>query len=118
LLLHCKANQDYCWKPTLRLIESLWRQEKQSQNAREIAQAAGLLYDKFLGLIIDLDEIGKQLKKLDEHYSKARNKLESGRGNLVSRVENLRKLGARTGKNLPAELLERAAAYQEDEYSG
>jgi len=85
---------------TLRLIESLWRQERQSQNAREIAEAAGSLYDKFAGLMADLDDIGKQLKKLDESYSKTRNKLASGRGNLISRVEHLRKLGARTSKVL------------------
>jgi len=100
---------------TLRLIESLWRQERQSQNAREIAEAAGSLYDKFVGLIHDLEDIGKQLKKLDETYSKARNKLDSGRGNLMGKVESLRKLGARTSKNLPAERLERAAEYPQDE---
>jgi len=98
---------------TLRLIESLWRQERQNQNAREIAEAAGGLYDKFLGLIGDLDDIGKQLKKLDESYGKTRNKLESGRGNLLGKVENLRKLGARTSKNLPCDLLERASTYSE-----
>jgi len=103
---------------TLRLIESLWRQERQNQNAREIAEAAGSLYDKFVGLINDLDDIGKQLKKLDETYSKARNKLDSGRGNLMGKVESLRKLGARTSKNLPAELLERATAYPQDEAQG
>jgi len=99
---------------TLRLIESLWRQERQSQNAREIAEAAGSLYDKFTGLMADLDDIGKQLKKLDESYAKTRNKLEIGRGNLVGRVENLRKLGARTSKNLPGELLERADEYRQE----
>jgi len=103
---------------TLRLIESLWRQERQSQNAREIAEAAGSLYDKFVGLINDLEDIGKQLKKLDETYSKARNKLDSGRGNLIGKVENLRKLGARTSKNLSAELLERATAYPQEKAEG
>jgi len=94
---------------TLRLIDSLWRQEKQSQNAREIAEAAGSLYDKFVGLLADLDDIGKQLEKLDESYAKARNKLGSGRGNLLGRVENLRKLGARTSKTLPDRWLEHDA---------
>ncbi|KXU36598.1 recombinase RmuC [Ventosimonas gracilis] len=103
---------------TLRLIESLWRQERQSQNAREIAEAAGSLYDKFVGLINDLEDIGKQLKKLDETYSKARNKLDSGRGNLIGRVESLRKLGARVSKHLPTELLERATAYPQEKAEG
>jgi DNA recombination protein RmuC len=83
---------------TLRVIDSLWKQERQSQNAREIAERAGWLYDKFVLFIQDLDKA----------YSSARNKLTEGRGNLVSRSEQLKLLGARASKSLPADLLERA----------
>jgi DNA recombination protein RmuC len=93
---------------TLRVIDSLWKQERQSQNAREIAERAGWLYDKFVLFIQDLDEVGNRLQQLDKAYSAARNKLTSGRGNLVSRSEQLKLLGARASKSLPAELLERA----------
>ncbi len=94
---------------TLRVIDSLWRQERQSQNAREIAERAGALYDKFVAFVQDLDEIGARLQQLDKAYASARNKLVDGRGNLIGRVENLKLLGARASKSLPSELLERAA---------
>lgn len=93
---------------TLRVIESLWKQERQTQNAREIAERAGWLYDKFVLFIQDLDEVGNRLQQLDKAYSAARNKLTEGRGNLVSRSEQLKLLGARASKSLPADLLERA----------
>lgn len=93
---------------TLRVIDSLWKQERQSQNAREIAERAGWLYDKFVLFIQDLDEVGNRLQQLDKAYAAARNKLTEGRGNLISRSEQLKLLGARASKSLPADLLERA----------
>ncbi len=98
---------------TLRVIDSLWKQERQSQNAREIAERAGWLYDKFVLFIQDLDEVGSRLQQLDKAYSAARNKLTDGRGNLVSRSEQLKLLGARASKNLPADLLEKAMTDEE-----
>lgn len=95
---------------TLRVIDSLWRQERQSQNAREIAEKAGALYDKFAAFIQDLDEIGGRLQQLDKAYLAARNKLTDGRGNLVGRAEQLKLLGARASKRLPSDWLERAGA--------
>ncbi|MEK0363932.1 DNA recombination protein RmuC [Pseudomonas sp. CBC3] len=95
---------------TLRVIDSLWRQERQSQNAREIAERAGALYDKFAAFIQDLDEIGTRLQQLDKAFIGARNKLTDGRGNLVGRAEQLKLLGARASKKLPADWLERAGA--------
>jgi len=95
---------------TLRVIDSLWRQERQSQNAREIAERAGALYDKFAAFIQDLDEIGNRLQQLDKAYLGARNKLTDGRGNLVGRAEQLKLLGARASKRLPTDWLERAGA--------
>ncbi|HKS12612.1 MAG TPA: DNA recombination protein RmuC [Pseudomonas sp.] len=93
---------------TLRVIDSLWKQERQSQNAREIAERAGWLYDKFVLFIQDLDELGTRLQQVDKAYAAARNKLCEGRGNLISRSEQLKLLGARASKSLPADLLERA----------
>jgi len=103
---------------TLRVIDSLWKQERQSQNAREIAERAGWLYDKFVLFIQDLDEVGSRLQQLDKAYGAARNKLTEGRGNLVSRSEQLKLLGARASKSLPADLLERALSDTEVTLSG
>lgn len=93
---------------TLRVIDSLWRQERQNQNAKEIAEKAGQLYDKFVAFVGDLEEIGSRLQQADKAYESARNKLVSGRGNLVGRAEKLRRLGARSGKAMPTHLLESA----------
>lgn len=86
---------------TLRTIASVWQQENQTRNAIEIARQGGALYDKFVGFVADLEKIGKNISATQNSYTDAMNKLQNGSGNLVSRVENLRKLGAKTTKELP-----------------
>jgi DNA recombination protein RmuC len=86
---------------TLRTIASIWRQENQNRNAMEIARQGGDLYDKFVGFVEDLLELGKKMKMTQEAYDDAMAKLQSGRGNLVRRAEELRKLGAKASKSLP-----------------
>jgi DNA recombination protein RmuC len=100
---------------TMRTISNLWRQEYQSRNAVKIAKQAGRLYDKFAGFVGDLEDIGNKLQAAQATYDAAHNKLASGRGNIVSRVENLRLLGARTKKGLPTELVEDAMEDNETE---
>ncbi len=85
---------------TLRTIASVWQQENQTRNAIEIARQGGALYDKFVGFVADLEKIGKNISATQNSYTDAMNKLQTGSGNLVSRVENLRKLGAKTTKEL------------------
>jgi len=99
---------------TLRTIHSIWRHEYQSQNAQEIAKRAGDLYDKFVNFVGDLDEVGIRLQKVQETYQGARNKLVSGRGNLINRAQTLKKLGAKTSKQLPAELLSKAEMSEQE----
>ncbi len=91
---------------TLRTIASIWKHEKQTQNALEIARQGGALYDKFHGLISDMEKMGTQLNTVRKTYDEARNKLVDGRGNLISQVEKLKKLGAKAGKTLPEKYLE------------
>ena len=93
---------------TLTTVASIWKQEDQKRNVIEIARQAGALYDKFEGLVQDLIKVGKQLNASQEGYKSAMNKLTEGKGNLISRVENLKTLGAKTKKALPPNLLERA----------
>jgi len=88
---------------TLRTIDSMWTNKKQQENALTIAKEAGALYDKFAGLLADLNSIGGKIKALDKDYNSAVNKLSNGNGNLLKRVERLKELGAKTTKNiLPA----------------
>ncbi len=91
----------------LKMVESLWRQEYQGQNVQEIARQSGDLYDKFKGLVDDLIEIGNKLKMTQKSYEASMNKLTTGKGNLISRVERIKKLGAKTSKSIPEKLLER-----------
>ena len=93
---------------TLTTVASIWKQEDQKRNVIEIARQAGALYDKFEGLVQDLIKVGKQLNASQEGYKSAMNKLTEGKGNLISRVEKLKTLGAKTKKALPPNLLERA----------
>lgn len=93
---------------TMRTISNLWRQEYQSRNAIKIAKQAGRLYDKFAAFVDDLEDIGSKLQAAQATYDAAHNKLATGRGNIVSRVENLRLMGARAKKVLPADLVEDA----------
>jgi len=99
---------------TLRTVASIWRQENQNRNALEIARQSGALYDKFHALITDLTELGKRITTMQRGYEEAMKKLYSGKGNLVSSVERIKKLGANTSKSLPQQLLDRADDSEED----
>jgi len=86
---------------TLRTIESIWKHEKQTQNAIEIASEGGKLYDKFAGLVEDLKRLGNQIDTVQKTFQEANKKLHTGSGNLIGKVEKLRQLGAKNTKNLP-----------------
>jgi len=94
---------------TLRTIDSMWNNEKQQQNAIEIARQAGALYDKFEGLVTDLTGVGKKIDAAKTDYSSAMNKLVDGKGNLISRVEKIKKMGAKAKKSLPESIIKRAS---------
>jgi len=87
---------------TLKIVDNMWRNEKQRKNAIEIATQAGALYDKFHGLITDLEQVGQKLSGVQQSYQSAMNKLHTGKGNLIGRVEKLKKLGAKAKKQLPS----------------
>jgi len=86
---------------TLRTIESIWKHEKQTQNAIEIATEGGKLYDKFVGLVEDLKKLGAQIDTVQKTFLEANKKLHTGSGNLIGKVDKLRQLGAKNTKNLP-----------------
>jgi len=85
---------------TLRTIASIWKQENQTRNALEIARQSGILYDKFVNFIADMEKIDKGLNQARVSYDGAMNKLSVGRGNLVRATEKIRLLGAKTGKQI------------------
>ncbi|AXG71758.1 DNA recombination protein RmuC [Kordia sp. SMS9] len=93
---------------TLRTIDTMWNNEKQQQNAIEIARQAGALYDKFEGFMSDLIGIGKKIDATKSDYSAAMNKLFEGRGNIIRSIEKIKKMGAKAKKSLPESILKRA----------
>lgn len=95
---------------TLRTVSNIWRQENQSKNAFEIAKKAGDLYDKFNGFVEDMIDLGKKMDQGKATYEGAMKKLSTGSGNVVKRIEELKKMGATTNKSLPPSLIERSSA--------
>lgn len=99
---------------TLRTIDSMWTNEKQRQNAMEIARQAGNLYDKFCGFINDLTNVGKKLDAAKDDYSAAMKKLVEGNGNLINRAEKLKQMGITSKKQIPESIVKRATEANEE----
>lgn len=91
---------------TLKTVASVWKQERQTKNALEIARQSGALYDKFVGFIDDLEKIQKGIATSQDAYNGAINKLKTGNGNLIGRAEKIRILGAKTSKQIDTKYTE------------
>jgi DNA recombination protein RmuC len=101
--------------PCFRTVASLWKTERQTRHALEIAQHAGSLYDKFVGFIEDFSKIGKSINDVQNNFDEAFLKLRSGKGNLIRQTERLRELGAKTKKKLERDALEIEESITEEE---
>lgn len=99
---------------TLRTIDSMWTNQKQQENAYEIARQAGALYDKFESFVGDLVMVGKRMDEGKKAYEGAMGKLVDGRGNIITSIEKLKKMGAKAKKTLPENILNRALQQEED----
>lgn len=93
---------------TLSTVSFIWSQENQKRNALEIARQSGALYDKFVGFVEDLENIGKKIESVKETYEDAMKKLSEGSGNLIKRVETIKQLGAKSTKSIPNSLLDKS----------
>ena len=98
---------------TLRIIHNMWRYEYQNKNAQEIAKRAGDMYDKFVGFVDALEDVGDKLDKAQSAYQTAHNRLVDGKGNLVGRAEAIRKLGLQTNKKLDKAIVDRQSENDE-----
>jgi DNA recombination protein RmuC len=90
----------------LRTVANVWQVERRNRNAEAIASRAGRLYDKLCGFVEDMKALGGRLTQARTSYDDAIGKLSSGAGNLVQQVEQLKKLGAKTSKSLPRDMLD------------
>jgi len=90
----------------LKLVADLWKREYQSKNAEEIADRGAKLYDKFVGFVDNLQGIGANIDKAQSSYNSALKQLKEGPGNLVGQAEKLRKLGVKTKKSLPTNMID------------
>ncbi len=100
---------------TLRTVQSIWRYERQNQNAEKIAKEAGALHDQFALVVQSLEDVGKHLDRGRDAFDKTMNRMTMGRGNLVGRVSRLEALGAKVKKTLPVTLTDRADVDVEDD---
>lgn len=91
---------------TLRTIASVWKQERQNRNVLEIAKEAGLLYDKFVGFLNDMDQLHGMIQKAADKHDEAMKKLSSGSGNVIRKIEQLKTLGAKANKQIGDKYLE------------
>ncbi|CAN1487937.1 COG1322 Predicted nuclease of restriction endonuclease-like fold, RmuC family [Burkholderiaceae bacterium] len=91
---------------TLRTVAHLWRQDQQNKNAMEIARQCANLYDKFVGFVDDLEQIGKRLDQAQSSYHDAFSKLKSGKGNLIKAAERVKELGVKPSKNITKNYLD------------
>lgn len=98
----------------IRIVNVLWQQERQARNVREVMDRGTELYEKFVGFVTDMELVGDSLRRTDQNYANAMKKLADGRGNLIRQVELLKKLGLRTNKSIPRNLLDRADVDQEE----
>lgn len=98
---------------TLRTIASIWKQERQNRNVLEIARLSGSMYDKFVGFLADMESIGRNIRQSQDAYDKALNKLSTGAGNLSSTSEKIKKLGAKTNKQIDQKFLDPALSDDE-----
>jgi len=89
----------------LKIVAELWRIEKQNENAIDIANKAGLLYDKFCGFLDNMEQVGKKIDDAGNAFQQAYKQLHTGRGNLIGKVEELKKMGANASKQLSQTLL-------------
>ena len=93
---------------TLRTIHNIWRYEDQNRNAEKIAKEAGKLYDQLVLVVESLDDMGRYLDKSQDAWHQTRKRLVEGRGNLVKKFEEIKKLGARTKRQIPESWREEA----------
>lgn len=86
---------------TLRTIEHIWRTQHQQDNATKIAAEAEAMYDKLVGFVEEMNNVGSYIQKTQDSYDKAINRLSSGRGNIIKRAQNMKNLGLKPTKKLP-----------------
>ncbi|WCE29771.1 DNA recombination protein RmuC [Vibrio sp. SCSIO 43137] len=90
----------------LRTIDNLWRNERQNQNAKVIADKASRLYDKLRLFLTDMEQIGQSLDKANSSYQGAMNKLATGRGNVIRQAESFKELGVEVKRSIPDSITE------------
>ena len=102
----------------IRIIDNLWQQELQARSVQDVMNRGTALYEKFVGFVTDLEAVGKGLRSASSCYGDAMNKLSEGPGNLIRQVEMMKKLGIRTNKSIPRNLLDTAGFGESDEDQG
>jgi DNA recombination protein RmuC len=93
---------------SLNIVRQLWRFEHQNAHSAELADSASQLYQKLLGFIGSMDDLGRKLDSAKASFTTAYSQLYSGRGNLIKRAKDFERLGVAVQKELPQELVDKA----------
>ncbi len=101
----------------LKIIADVWKVDNQNKNAAEIAEKAGALYDKFVGFVNNMEGVGRKLEDATTCYTEAFKQLTTGRGNILNRIEELRKMGAKADKQLANKHIEILKENEPDLYA-
>ena len=89
----------------IKLISEIWKKEEQNKNAVAIAERGAAMYDKFVGFVENLVDIGDHIGRSQKSYEDAMKQLKDGSGNLIGQAEKLRKLGVQGKKVLPGTII-------------
>ena len=100
---------------SLKLIVDLWKRENHNRNARDIAERGAKMYDKLVGFVANLEEVGKNLTKAQTAYTESYKQLTTGSDNLVLQATKMKNLGLKTKKQLPEELVREATGTDTEE---
>jgi DNA recombination protein RmuC len=101
----------------VKMVSDLWKRDQQSKNAYEIARQGEKLYDKFIGFLSSMDDIGSHIIKTQDAFNRALGQLKQGRGNLIRQAEKLKQLGIKSPKNIPATMMNYDAEFSAEKES-
>ena len=80
----------------MKLVESIWRLEKQNKNSKEIAEIAGSMFDQIAKTLNLLEKTEASLNKSTENINQSKKYITDGKGSLLSRANKIKDLGAKT----------------------
>ncbi len=93
---------------SMKLVNDFWKRDNETKNARDIAKKAGGLYDKLVGFVNNMEDVGKYIDRAKDSWSEAFKQLHTGKANLVKQAEEMKQMHINASKSLPSRLVNEA----------